>query len=100
MVEVSLDEITLKFKNGQVKQPDARKARAYLRKNGFTVKDAVKATAPKTGKITWTIDGDKPVEAVKAAAEPKAPAAKKASAKSKPAPVEVIEDDDDFFDED
>lgn len=106
MADVSLDEITLKFKNGQMKQPDARKARAYLRKNGLSVKEAVKSTAPKTGKISWAIDADKPVEVVKPAPEKKAVKAKAKAkpASKKPAPVEETaseeEFDDDFFDDD
>lgn len=107
MAEVSVDELTLKFKNGQVKMPDARKARAYLRKNGLTVKDAVKATAPKSGRVTWTIDADKPVEPEpKPKAEPKAKV-KTGKAKVKPVKAEPVEEvesedefDDDFFDED
>jgi len=107
MAEASVDELTLKFKNGQVKMPDARKARAYLRKNDLTVKDAVKSTAPKSGRITWTIDADKPVEPEpKPKAAPKAKT-KTAKAKVKPVKAEPVEEvetedefDDDFFDED
>lgn len=107
MAEVSLDEITLKFKDGQEKQPDARKARAYLRKNGLTVKDVVKSKAPKSGRITWTVDADKPIAPEpkpKAAPKTKAAKAKVKAVKPQPVEEETVPDpdefDDDFFDED